>query len=116
MAKTFSAMEWFKKHGANKKTAVDCGGLRFRLDGSPSAFTDTGLAKLAESQDESVRVSTPKAETSGGVSAKSSGDFTAKEVASLIREYASADKEAAEVPPAVKERAASVGVNGTASS
>lgn len=115
MAKTFSAMEWFKKNGTNKKTAVDCGGLKFRLDGTPTAFTDAALTKLAESQQDSVRVSTPKVETSGGVSAKSSGDFTAKEVAALIKEYAGADKDAADVPTPVRDRSASVGLNGTAS-
>jgi hypothetical protein len=114
--KTFSAQAWFNRHGANKTTALDVGGLRFRLDGSPSAYTDAALSKLAEGQESSVRISTPRVETAGGVFARSSGNFTAKEVSSLIREYASADKEAAEVPPAVKERAASVGVNGTASS
>jgi hypothetical protein len=115
MAKTFSAQSWFQKHGTNKTTAVDCGGLRFRLDGSPSAYTDTALAKLADGQEDSVRIATPRVETAGGVFARSSGSFAPKEVSSLIKEFAAADKETVDVPAAVKERGTSVGVNGTVS-
>jgi hypothetical protein len=114
MAKAFSAMDYFRKHGTAKRTAVNVGGLSLRLDGAPATYTDAALGKLADGQAEPVRVATPRAETDGGIVVRSTAVFTGREVGTLIREYAAAtDKGEADVPEAVKARTATVGTNGT---
>ena len=99
---TFNAMDWFVKNGASKKTTVKTAGLSYKLDGAPAAYTDAGLAKLAEAQ-EVVKVSTPRIETVGS-EAKSTGNFTGREVGNLIRAVAKAE-EVVEVGADVKPEA-----------
>lgn len=91
-SKTFSAREWFAKNGANAQTTVKTAGLKYKLEGLPTDYTDAALAKLAEGQVEPVKVSTGRTTTSTGASeAGSSKVCTGKEIANLIRESAAAD-------------------------